>query len=267
MAYNKLTDFLEQVYFDSHIKELLSKNTDAIVHLYCIQAYDLASRDIGSASDPYLIITCGDMVFNEVDNYQNDQPNPKFNKRYDFNVTFPGAPPLVIEAYDYDLLFGDDLIGKTVIDLDDRFFNPKWVSIEEKPVETRELYHKSSMMNQGVLDCWVDIDPAKKTSDVGKVWNIETEPTRKFEVRLSVYSCTGIPMEDWEGTSDVFLKAFISEDDRQETDTHYRNTNGKPSFNYRLLFEVETPTVKPFMLTMQAWDRDLLKSNDLICQW
>jgi len=21
------------------------------------------------------------------------------------------------------------------------------------------------------------------------------------------------------------------------------------------------------MLTMQAWDRDLLKSNDLICQW
>lgn len=120
------------------------------------------------------------MVFNEVDNYQNDQPNPKFNKRYDFNVTFPGAPPLVIEAYDYDLLFGDDLIGKTVIDLDDRFFNPKWVSIEEKPVETRELYHKSSMMNQGVLDCWVDIDPAKKTSDVGKVWNIETEPTRKF---------------------------------------------------------------------------------------
>lgn len=36
VAYNKLTDFLEQVFFDSHIKELLSKNTEAIVHLYCI---------------------------------------------------------------------------------------------------------------------------------------------------------------------------------------------------------------------------------------
>jgi len=32
----------------------------------------------------------------------------------------------VIKAYDFDDLFGDDLIGKTVIDLDDRFFNPIW---------------------------------------------------------------------------------------------------------------------------------------------
>ena len=74
-------------------------------------------------------------------------------------------------------------------------------------------------------------------------------------------------MEDAEGTSDVFIKTFIADDDKQETDTHYRNTNGKPSFNYRILFNVETPTTKPFTLTMQAWDRDLLKSNDLICQW
>ena len=64
------------------------------------------------------------------------------------------------------------MIGKTSIDLDDRFFNPKWVAIEEKPVETRELYHASSTLNQGVIDLWVDIDPATKTSDVGKVWDL-----------------------------------------------------------------------------------------------
>lgn len=174
---------------------------------------------------------------------------------------------MVIEAYDYDLLFGDDLIGKTTIDLDDRFFNPKWVAIEEKPVETRELYHSSSTLNQGVIDLWVDIDPATKTSDCGKVWELDTEPTKPFEVRLSVYKCTGVPMEDAEGTSDVFIKTFIADDDKQETDTHYRNTNGKPSFNYRILFNVETPLTKACKLTMQAWDRDLLKSNDLICQW
>ena len=108
------------------IKELLTKNTDAIVHLYVIQGYDFASRDLGSPSDPYLIIRCGDTEDNDRDNYQDDEPNPMFMKRLDFNVSFPGAPMLVIEAYDYDLLFGDDLIGKTSIDLDDRFFNPKW---------------------------------------------------------------------------------------------------------------------------------------------
>jgi len=57
-------------------------------------------------------------------------------------------------------------------------------------------------------------------------------------------------MEDWEGTSDVFVKAFISDNDKQETDTHYRNTTGIPSFNYRLLFDVTTPTEKPFILTL-----------------
>lgn len=55
-----------------------------------------------------------------------DEPNPKFYKYYEFSGEFPGAAPIIIEAYDYDDLFGDDLIGRTVIDLDDRFFSPDW---------------------------------------------------------------------------------------------------------------------------------------------
>lgn len=60
------------------------------------------------------------------------------------DAEFPGAPPIVIKAYDYDDLFGDDLIGTTIIDLDDRFFCPEWQQIEDKPVEYRSLYHPSS---------------------------------------------------------------------------------------------------------------------------
>lgn len=171
----------------------------------------------------------------------------------------------MIEAYDYDMLFGDDLIGKTCIDLDDRYFNPKWQAIDEKPIEARELYHMSSSLNQGIIDLWVDIDPANKLNDVGKVWNIAAEPEQEFEVRLAIFRCEGVPMEDIEETSDVYIRCFISEQDKQETDTHYRCTTGSPSFNYRLLFNVKTPETRQFVLTMQAWDRDLLKSNDLIC--
>ena len=137
----RLVEFLQDVALAAQIKEALSRKTEAIVHLYLIQGYEFASRDIGSPSDPFLIITCGDQVVNQEDKYQDDEPNPKFVERHDFNVSFPGAPPLVIEAYDYDMMFGNDLIGKTSIDLDDRFFNPKWQSIDEKPIETRELYH------------------------------------------------------------------------------------------------------------------------------
>jgi len=65
----KLVKFLEDVRFSGEIKSLLSRTTDAIAHLYLIQGYEFASRDIGSPSDPYLIIRCGDTEFNERENY------------------------------------------------------------------------------------------------------------------------------------------------------------------------------------------------------
>ena len=85
--------------------------TRALVRIYMIDGYDFAQKDIGSASDPYLTLECGNRIYNERDNYQLDEPNPKFFKMYEFDVEFPGANPLVIKAYDYDDLFGDDQIG------------------------------------------------------------------------------------------------------------------------------------------------------------
>jgi hypothetical protein len=100
------------------------------------------------------------------------------------------------------------------------------------------------------------------------VWDVRPEPASEFEIRCAVYNCTGVPAFDAEGTSDVFIKGFTDESKNlQETDTHYRNTNGKPAFNYRLLFKVESPSKEPHVLKLQAWDRDLFSSNECICEW
>ena len=127
------------------------------MRLYLLEGFDFSSRDLTSFSDPYVIIRCGNKEYNRRDNYQLDEPNPTFYESFDFDVKFPGTAPLVIEAYDYDVLFGDDLIGKTVIDLDDRFFSPEWRSIINKPVEYRELYHESTTLAQGTVTCWLEI--------------------------------------------------------------------------------------------------------------
>ena len=58
----KVVTFLQDVALESMIREALSRKTEAVVHLYLIQGYEFASRDIGSPSDPFLIITCGDQV-------------------------------------------------------------------------------------------------------------------------------------------------------------------------------------------------------------
>lgn len=69
---------------------------------------------------------------------------------------------------------------------------------------------------------------------------------------------------DSEGTSDVYGRAFFdSREEVHETDTHYRCQNGKASFNYRLIYNVKHPR-KDYNLTLQMYDRDFFKSNDII---
>ena len=67
-----------------------------------ISAQNLASRDNDSPSDPYLILKCNNKTYNEREHYQLDEPNPKFNKHYDFEGTFPGCSPIKIDLFDYD---------------------------------------------------------------------------------------------------------------------------------------------------------------------
>jgi hypothetical protein len=71
---------------------------------------------------------------------------------------------------------------------------------------------------------------------------------------------------DAEGTSDAFFKLFFdSREATKETDTHFRCSNGKASFNYRMLFDISYPRKKnDYSLQIQGYDRDFFKSNDII---
>lgn len=70
-------------------------------------------------------------------------------------------------------------------------------------------------------------------------------------------------MMDIEGTSDVYVRAFFDDNDDQTTDTHWRCQNGKASFNYRLLFPLKSQQ-QFYSLNIQAWDKDIIASDDLI---
>jgi Ca2+-dependent lipid-binding protein len=144
-----IVNILADIESDVILKRMLLKEQKCIVRIYMIEGFDLASRDMGGFSDPYLILKLGKKVFNEQKNYILDEPNPKFCKHYDFEAVFPGCPMLFIDAMDYDDLFGDDLIGSTKVDLEDRYFLPEWRALQNKPVEYRQLYHPSSGVSQG----------------------------------------------------------------------------------------------------------------------
>ena len=246
----RLIEFFKDASYDEVIKKQLLSQTPCIIQLYVLEGFDFASRDIGSFSDPYIVVRCGGREFSERNNYQLDEPNPKIYKLFEFTGNFPGAPMIEMEAYDYDDLFGDDLIGKTSIDLDDRFFNGDWQAIEEKPIEYRQIYHESTSLSQGVITCWLEIEPSTKQSKTQKVWDIAPEPVKDYQIRLSVLDTKNVPCEDFEGVSDVFIRCYVDDNCKKDTDTHFRCSSGNASFNYRIMFDVQSPRQNPLLLVL-----------------
>ena len=66
------------------LKRLLVSETKCLVRLYLVRAFNLASRDNDSPSDPYVKVILGDDVFDDRENYIEDEPNPKLYKCVDF---------------------------------------------------------------------------------------------------------------------------------------------------------------------------------------
>lgn len=120
---------LASIQSDVILKNLLKVPERQIVRFYAVSGYNFASRDMGGFSDPYLKIKLGNKIVSDRENYQLDNPAPTFYKHWDFEAVFPGCPLFTVYAMDHDLLFGDDLIGSTDVDLEDRFFLAEWRAI------------------------------------------------------------------------------------------------------------------------------------------
>ncbi|ELU05062.1 hypothetical protein CAPTEDRAFT_184805 [Capitella teleta] len=99
------------------------KSYDLHVRVYVIRAFDLHPADLNGKSDPYLIVKCGRHVTNDKANRIMNMLNPCFGKLFEFNVTFPVDSMLRVQVMDYDKLSADDIIGETVIDLENRILS------------------------------------------------------------------------------------------------------------------------------------------------
>jgi len=67
--------------------------------------------------------------------------NPEFFESFEIPCTIPGDAKLEITVMDWDGI-GDDTIGKTEIDIEDRWFTKEWRKITLKPLERRTLRTK-----------------------------------------------------------------------------------------------------------------------------
>ncbi|XP_014219659.1 otoferlin [Copidosoma floridanum] len=95
-----------------------------LVRLYVVKAINLRPSDpLSGKADPYLRVELGKNRVNDRKNYIPNQLNPTFGRVIELDAAFPRNHTLTIQVWDYDAASSDDLIGKTEIDLENRFYS------------------------------------------------------------------------------------------------------------------------------------------------
>ena len=97
---------------------------EVTVRLYVIKGRNLAPQDPNGKSDPYVKVMLGDEeVVDDKDNYIPNNLNPLFGKVFEFDARLPHQHEMKVVVMDHDFGSADDLIGHTIIDLENRFLS------------------------------------------------------------------------------------------------------------------------------------------------
>eukprot|EP00475_Leptophrys_vorax_P037443 TRINITY_DN645_c0_g2_i2.p1 TRINITY_DN645_c0_g2~~TRINITY_DN645_c0_g2_i2.p1 ORF type:complete len:555 (+),score=161.30 TRINITY_DN645_c0_g2_i2:318-1982(+) len=240
---------------------------DVFVRVYVLRAKSLTGMDSNGKSDPYLVASLGKQKVSLRSNYISATCEPEFYESFEFASQIPGPSELKLEVWDYDGI-GDDLIGATTIDVEDRYFSKDWKALPLKPVEWRNLMNPTSKNPQGKLQLWMDIlDPldAKKFPLI----NLKPPAPLEYELRVIVWQTKDVVNKD-EITemNDLYSTCVIDGpgNARQRTDTHLRAKKGKGSFNWRMKFPIKITLKSAPVLKIQLWDMDFFSANDSICE-
>jgi len=163
------------------------------VRLYLLKAYGLPPMDLNGSCDSYPEIKLGDQVITDKKSMVPVNLNPNYWASYSMSCQIPGASNMTISLWDEDELNANDLIGSTTIDLENRLFNPEWVSHTLKPLERRTLRLPTSPLSQGKIEMWVDILTPSEAKQLPMV-DIKPPAPADFELRVIVHEVRKIPI-------------------------------------------------------------------------
>ena len=258
--------------------EALQKPMTYIVRVYVLIAKDLPENG-ADKPDPYLRLSLGEQVRENRQDAFSDESEVGFYQAFEFTATLPGATVLRVDVVDKNFLWEDVLIGGTEIDIEDRIFSKHWQAVcsARPPKERRELRRPEINLRQGFVDLFVEIMTENEALH-RRVLDISPPPIQKWELRLIIWSARGVPLDlDDSGLSDLYVGAQYDDPYAKKkargmvlrTDTHFRASKGKASWNWRMRFPVELRYTdrslsrdKRHMLRLKLWDWDV-SLNDL----
>ncbi|XP_042241541.1 myoferlin-like isoform X2 [Homarus americanus] len=163
---------------------------EVTVRVYVVLGQDLAPKDAGGSSDPYVVVKLGKTTKTSKDNYRPNTINPLFGEVFEVSGTLPIHKDLVVQVWDRDLITSDDLIGETTIDLENRFLTRHRATVG-LPLQ----YHVSG------ANMWRDMElPTEILTKGARLRNLEGPIWHAQPLSLTLagdtYSLTDFELED-----------------------------------------------------------------------
>jgi hypothetical protein len=90
------------------------------IRLYVLRASNLAGHDDDNLSDPFLVVKLGNKTHSTRNRFKHSTRDPRFFEVFEFHSKLPGINDILISVKDHNDYTLDELIGSTVIDLEDR---------------------------------------------------------------------------------------------------------------------------------------------------
>ncbi|KAH7825291.1 putative myoferlin-like protein [Monocercomonoides exilis] len=170
---------------------------------YVVRCYILRGRQmvpVGSSgkASPYIKIYNGLNKENMIIDKDNKKPKtlkPDFYKCYQLPALIPGNSDLNIEVWDHNRIGSDDLMGRTVIDLETRLMCDHWRAMAPKPIEWRALWSPASSFPQGKIEMWLEImTPEEARLNPPK--EISPPKQENWELRVVVWNAKDVVFKD-----------------------------------------------------------------------
>jgi len=175
---------------------------------------------------------------------------------------------LTVQLWNEGTLGFDDLIGSSVIDLENLLFRQLREGMKREK-EWYDLLNESSRVAQGKISLRMEV-LTEEQARRQKAEELVAPSAEEFELRMVLWLTKDVrPLldrPDMETNQRIVVTAnfdnAVGKQVRKQTDVAWYSS-GKAEWNYRMKWRLRLPTKLP-RLRIQMWDENLIAENDLI---
>jgi hypothetical protein len=251
------------------------------VRIYFVRAICIFGKGTGTSfSDPFLSLDLGQDINVSMRNmFQVDTNTPAFYRVEERDIELPAQSRLKIDLCDYSHYGAsfDQLIGSTVIDLEDRWHSRAWKAAREKgpgkiPRENRPLFNPAQPAGHtsGSIEMWVEMLNSERASEEKVTELLKPKPI-ELEMRLVIWTTRDIKIVDGNHTDVKVVvaldcNAYEGEHPKtQSTDTHLGSKDGNAIFAWRVVYpKINMSFLKSCCISVKVYDANSVASDSFI---